>query len=126
MVLIGTAVGGLTRIRRILRVGRPGRWFLLEQSLVGHRDYVGSYGWVAPAGTSYSSSCWWVNVIMSDLTGGSPRPVVPIGIAVGVSPRVCRILRVGRSDRRFLMDQPLVYHRDYVGSYAWVAPAGGS
>ena len=47
-VLIGKAVGGSTRFRRLLRVGRHGGRFLLEKQLVGHRDFVVSYsGWHA-------------------------------------------------------------------------------
>merc|ERR1711970_1350475 len=126
VVFIGAVVGGSPRLCRILRVGRPGRWFLLEQPLVGHRDYVAYYGWVALAGGSYWNSRWWVTAIMSHLTGGSPRPVVLIGTATGGSPRLCRILRVGRPGRFFLLEQPLVGHRDYVASYGWVALVGSS
>ena len=52
-VLIGKAVGGSTRFRRLLRVGRHGGRFLLEKPLVGQLDFVVSYGWVATAGGSY-------------------------------------------------------------------------
>ena len=38
------------RLCRILRVGRPIRWFLSDLPLVDHRDYVVPYGWVVPAG----------------------------------------------------------------------------
>merc|ERR1712091_596133 len=87
-VLIGKADGGSPRLRRILRVGRHGGRFLLEKPLVGHRDFVVSYGWVATAGGSYWKSRWWVTAISSYLTGGSPRRAVLIGEAVGGSPRL--------------------------------------
>merc|ERR1712091_838301 len=107
-VLIGKAVGGSPRFRRILRVGRHGGRFLLEKPLVGHRDLVVSYGWVAMAGGSYWKSRWWVTAISSYLTGGSPWRAVLIGKAVGGSPRFRRILRVGRHGGRFLLWQRLL------------------
>ena len=57
-------------------------------------------------------------MIMSYLTGGSPRPVVLIGRTVGGSRRLCRTLGVGRPGQWFLLEQPLVGHRDSVISYS--------
>ena len=70
------------------------------------------------AGGSYWKSDWWVTAISSSLTGGSPRRAVLIGKAVGGSPRFRRLLRVGRHGGRFLLEKPLVGHRDFVVSYS--------
>ena len=68
----------------------------MEKQLVGHHDFVVSYGWVATAGASHWKSRWWVSAISSSLAGGSPRRAVLIGKAINVSPRFRRLLRVGR------------------------------
>jgi hypothetical protein len=114
VVLIGTSIGGPPRLCRILRVGRPSRWFLSDLPLVDHRDYVVSYGWVAPTSDSYWNFHWWATAIISYLTGGSPQPVVLIRTSIGGPPRSCRILRVGRPSRWFLLELPLVSHRGLV------------
>merc|ERR1712185_43929 len=65
-------------------------------------------------------------MISSSLTGGSPRRAVLSGKAVGGSRRFRRLSRVGRHGGGFLLEKPLVCHRDFVVSYGWVATAGGS
>ena len=104
VVLIGTTAGGPARLCRIVRVGRRGGWFLLEQPLVGHRDYVVFYGWAAAVGGSYWNNCQCATEIMSYLTPASLRRVVLIGTLVGGSPRLCRILRVGPRGGWFLLE----------------------
>ena len=125
-VLIRPSIGEPPRLCRILRVSRPSRWLLLEFPLMSHRDYIVSYGWVAPTGGSYWNFHWWVFAIMSYLTGESPQPVVLVGTSIGAPPRLYRILRLGRPSRWLLLELPLVDNHDYVVSYGWAAPAGGS